>query len=91
MHRSSYKQKQRRPNKTHKKTTCQTNKKVKIDDHPSVPVMDNYIFYRERLSQKTIEKVEAHIAVCKRCRSDVEYGMKHADYFRRLMKAPIDC
>jgi len=62
-----------------------------VNAHPSAPVMNNYCLYRDRLSRETIEKVEAHLAVCERCRKDAEYGTEHADYFRRLMKAPIDC
>jgi len=91
MQRSPRSQKERLRSTARASKTVPPTLKGKTSEHPSVPVMDNYCFHRDRLSKETIEKVEAHLAVCERCRKDAEYGIEHADYFRRLMKAPIDC
>lgn len=79
--------------RTQRSRTPQTATPATAQDeyHPSCPVMHNYCLYRERLSQEMIAKVEAHLAVCERCRVSAEDTISKADYFRRLDKAPIDC
>lgn len=91
MQRSIQKQKERKQRTARTSKSIQPSKSEDVNMHPSVPVIDNYCFHRERLSRETIERVESHLSICKRCQEDVEYGTVNADCFRRLEKAPIDC
>lgn len=91
MQRSIQKQKERKQRIAHTPKSIQLSKSEDVNMHPSVPVMDNYCFHQERLSMETIEKVESHLSICKRCREDTDHGTVNTDYFRRLEKAPIDC
>ena len=91
MHRSMKGRKQRKSGSARAKAPHSEKEKVDVNAHPSAPVKHNYYLYRDRLSPETIEKVEAHLAVCKSCRVEAESTIADADYFRRLDKTPIDC
>jgi hypothetical protein len=60
-------------------------------NHPEVLALDTYCFNRDRLSRGTIEKIEAHLAVCARCRESVAYSAKHAEFFKHQQTVLGDC
>lgn len=61
------------------------------DNCPGVPAFDALCQSQEPLTPEVKEKIEAHLKVCRRCRNVATSAEAYVGYFRRLMKAPIDC
>jgi len=61
------------------------------DKHPVVPAFDALCHSQEPLAEEVKEKIEAHLKTCRRCRNIATTADEYVGFFRRLMKAPIDC
>ena len=73
--------------------TCPRKSKDKelAENCPGVPAFDALCDSQEPLTEEVKEKIEAHLKTCRRCRNIATTADEYVGFFRRLMKAPIDC
>lgn len=66
-------------------------RKEALSNHPQPGILAAYSLYPEKLSRDEIWVTEEHLAMCERCRVQVEDTQSRADYFRRQKTTHGDC
>lgn len=55
--------------------------------HPRPDLLEDYSLNPAvKLTQNEVELIKTHVAICRRCRIQVEDTQSRADYFRRLKR-----